>query len=122
MNAARSTRSHHIHLSEGILLSRKLAHALVCWVYGCVVNVSLCLTHFYCFEHNNFRIYIELWKRKQSTAAMEWGSSGCEDEEQDRAVYKGERIKSPVNGQMITYFPPEDKENRATRALVCFKL
>lgn len=65
-----------------------------------------------------FRVYIELWKRKQSTAAMRWGSSGCEDEEQDREVYKGERIKSPVNGQMITYFPPDKKSERATRALV----
>jgi hypothetical protein len=63
-------------------------------------------------------VYIEIWKRRQSRAAMEWGSYGCEDSEQDRPLYSGIRINSPVNGQEMTYFSPDKKRRKTTIALV----
>lgn len=59
-----------------------------------------------------------IWRKKQSNAAMRWGTSGIEDEEQDRPLFEGEKIKSPIDAQEFMYFPSAEKFNRETRALV----
>ena len=37
--------------------------------------------------------------------AMKWGMSDFESEEADRPEYKGEIIKSPVDGSDMTFYP-----------------
>ena len=42
---------------------------------------------------------------KEATQAMKWGMSDFESEEADRPEYKGEIIKSPVDGSDMTFYP-----------------
>lgn len=49
------------------------------------------------------------WKGRQSTLAMEWGVVGFEDEEQDRAEFRGEPSTSPVDGAPQMYYAPRYK-------------
>jgi hypothetical protein len=65
---------------------------------------------FYCvFVSFWAQLMIEFWKRKQTTKAMEWGTTLFEEEETDRPEFKGEEIRSIINGKKIKYFPPADK-------------
>jgi hypothetical protein len=50
---------------------------------------------------------LEFWKRGQRMQAMKWGMLDFEDEEPDRPEFKGDRIKSFVDGRDMTYFPPK---------------
>lgn len=50
-------------------------------------------------------LLLEYWKRKEKTAAMRWGTVGCEDEEQARPEFEGELVAHPVTGQPLRYFP-----------------
>eukprot|EP01039_Chlorochromonas_danica_P003566 gene3566-3905_t len=50
-------------------------------------------------------LLLEYWKRKEKTAAMRWGTVGCEDEEQARPEFEGELVANPVTGQPLRYFP-----------------
>jgi hypothetical protein len=69
---------------------------------------------FYCiFVSFWAQLMIEFWKRKQTTKAMEWGTTLFEEEELDRPEFKGEEIRSIVNGQKTKYFAPADKLRRA---------
>jgi anoctamin-10/anoctamin-7 len=54
-------------------------------------------------------LYIESWKRRNSTVAMEWGMTDYESREQDRPEFKGEQIKDFIRGDRfkITYFEPK---------------
>jgi hypothetical protein len=52
-------------------------------------------------------IMLEFWKRSQRMQAMKWGMLDFEDEEPDRPEFKGDRIKSFVDGRDMTYFPPK---------------
>lgn len=61
--------------------------------------------------------FIEIWKRKQSTASMQWGTKGFEDEEQDRPLFDGMTIESPIHGGEMTYFAPEQKAKRNNLAV-----
>jgi hypothetical protein len=50
-------------------------------------------------------IMLEFWKRRQATVALWWGTSDFETEdEQDRPEFRGDTIKSPIDGSLITYF------------------
>jgi anoctamin-10/anoctamin-7 len=51
-------------------------------------------------------IMLEFWKRREASQALEWGMSDFEALEQDRPEFKGDTIRSYINGQDITYFPP----------------
>lgn len=57
--------------------------------------------------------FIEFWKQKQSTTAMEWGVVGFESEEDDRPQFDGKPTSSPVDGSEMLYFSPIEKEKRA---------
>jgi hypothetical protein len=56
--------------------------------------------------------FLEFWKRKESTTAMKWGTTGFEQEEQSRPQFIGERKPSPVTGQEYLYFPYMQKARR----------
>lgn len=69
---------------------------------------------FYCiFVSFWAQLMIEFWKRKQSTKAMEWGTTMFEEEETDRPEFTGEEIRSIVNGKKTKYFPPAQKLRHA---------
>lgn len=53
-------------------------------------------------------LFLEYWKRKEKTAAMRWGTLGCEDQEQTRPQFVGEASVSPIDGQAIRYFPRKE--------------
>ena len=58
------------------------------------------------------QLMIEYWKRKQATRAMEWGTTLFEEEETDRPEFKGEMIRSIVNGKKMRYFAPAEKAKK----------
>jgi anoctamin-10/anoctamin-7 len=69
--------------------------------------------------------FMEFWKRRQSTASLKWGSSGFEEEEQDRPQFKGEQINSYIDGQPMTYFSSAENNRRVTIVNVsklCYKI
>ncbi len=68
--------------------------------------------------------FIEFWKRRQITVAMQWGVHGFEAEETDRPEFQGILTTSPVNGKNMTYFPDEEKNyrNRLINFLVMMSL
>lgn len=58
-------------------------------------------------------MFLEMWKRQQITFVMEWGMSGFESAETDRAAFKGEQktpdnrdVTNPVNAEPYIYFSP----------------
>ncbi len=68
---------------------------------------------FYCiFVSFWAQLMIEFWKRKQTTRAMEWGTTMFEEEETDRPEFKGEEMRSIVNGKKVKYFAPAEKLRR----------
>ena len=58
-------------------------------------------------------LYVEYWKRLQTTKGMEWGMSGFEDSEQDRPLFIGIDTVSPVNGKHTRYFPSSTAKYRS---------
>lgn len=66
--------------------------------------------------------FIEFWKRKQITVAMQWGVHGFEDEETDRPEFQGILITSPINGKTITHFPEDEKNYRNRLVTFCVML
>jgi anoctamin-10/anoctamin-7 len=51
-------------------------------------------------------IYMENWKKKQNQLAMEWGMKGFEEEEDQRAEFRGKIIKCPITGEEVTFAHP----------------
>lgn len=70
-------------------------------------------------------VVLELWKRKQATLSLEWGTNNFQENESDRADFKAETRASFIDGQQIRYFP--DSKRRlyiaqsifATFVLIC---
>lgn len=62
--------------------------------------------------------YLEYWKRRNASLALEWGMIGYENEEQDRPQFVGEEIPSPVDGSTILWFNPAHKARRIMASLV----
>lgn len=52
---------------------------------------------------------LELWKRKEKTIAMVWGTLGFEETEVDRPDFQGETIDSFIDGSQIRYFPSKTR-------------
>ena len=48
---------------------------------------------------------LEYWKRQEATTAMHWGMSSYERKELERPEFRGEVVKSHINGEEIVYFP-----------------
>jgi hypothetical protein len=68
--------------------------------------------------HSN-RIFLSKWHQKQSYYAMKWGTSGVEDEEQDRPLFTGDPTTSPITGGgEYFHFPDSEKSKRERNACV----
>ncbi|CAE7662482.1 Ano6, partial [Symbiodinium microadriaticum] len=63
-------------------------------------------------------LFLEFWKRKESTHAMMWGTSGFEAEEQDRPQFEGVITPSPITGKPHLYFSRGEKAKRASYSMV----
>ena len=54
-------------------------------------------------------IMLEFWKRREAELALSWGTIDFEDIEEVRPEFKGKDIKSYIDGEDITYFPPSER-------------
>jgi len=50
-------------------------------------------------------LFLEFWKRREATLRADWGMSNFKLKEQPRPEFDGERVRSPVDGTLIKYFP-----------------
>lgn len=61
-------------------------------------------------------LFVEFWKRKQSTFAMMWGMTDTEKTAEERPEFaentEVESITSPIDGLPEKYFPPSSKAKR----------
>lgn len=57
-------------------------------------------------------LFLEFWKRKEITTAMEWGTVGFEEEELPRPQFKGVMKPNPIDGRDYIYFPHSAKIRR----------
>lgn len=57
-------------------------------------------------------VMLEYWKRRENKIALEWGMTDFEAAEPVRAEFKGELVKSPVNGEDVAYFPEKTRDGR----------
>eukprot|EP01038_Epipyxis_sp_PR26KG_P012812 gene12812-17175_t len=78
---------------------------------------SFLMPYFTCYMVIWSTFYIESWKRKQSTMAMKWGTTGIEETERDRPLFKGTQINSPIDGKKMVYFDKSKKSQRVGFAL-----
>ena len=56
-------------------------------------------------------LYLESWKRKEKTTALDWGMIDFESEEQSRPEFEAIAFyrESPVTGKQEKYFPNEKR-------------
>jgi hypothetical protein len=54
---------------------------------------------------------LEFWKREEKLIGMRWGTTDFEEDEPERPQFRGEIIKSFVDGKDMKYFPPQRKNN-----------
>lgn len=57
-------------------------------------------------------IMLEFWKRKEQLKSLDWGMTTFEDNEPDRPEFKGNLIRSYIDGEETLYFPPDEFFNR----------
>mmetsp|Transcript_21081 Transcript_21081/g.21777 ORF Transcript_21081/g.21777 Transcript_21081/m.21777 type:complete len:758 (+) Transcript_21081:44-2317(+) len=57
-------------------------------------------------------LFLEFWKRKEITTAMEWGTVGFEQEELPRPQFEGVKKPNPIDGRDYIYFPYSMKVRR----------
>ncbi len=57
-------------------------------------------------------VMLEYWKRCESETAMRWGMLDYESLELDRPEFKGDLIKSYINGKDMLYFPVSKAQKR----------
>ena len=48
-------------------------------------------------------VMLEYWKRKENKTALEWGTTGFEDNEVDSPEFKGSQVKSFITGKSMRY-------------------
>lgn len=56
---------------------------------------------------------LEYWKREESSIALSWGMTEFERNEPDRPEFKGELIRSYINGAPTLYFAPGEESVRS---------
>jgi len=54
-------------------------------------------------------LFLEFWKRKESTVAMRWGMTEYEENEQPRPQFKGVEKRSPIDSSPLLFFPMSEK-------------
>jgi hypothetical protein len=50
-------------------------------------------------------LFLEFWKRREATLRADWGMTNFVQKEQARPEFDGERVRSPIDGSLIKYFP-----------------
>jgi anoctamin-10/anoctamin-7 len=50
-------------------------------------------------------LFLEFWKRREATLRADWGMTNFKQKEQPRPEFDGERVRSPIDGSLIKYFP-----------------
>lgn len=58
-------------------------------------------------------LFLEAWKNKEARLSLRWGMTKFSETEQPRPEFVGSRIRSPITGQLIQYFPFWKKVIRA---------
>ena len=92
---------------------------VMCWISVAVNGNnpnSLLMPYFGALMALWSTVLLEYWKRTEIYTAMKWGMVGFEAEEVDRPQFYGEKRKSPVDGHPYTYFPEDERFNRAIRS------
>jgi hypothetical protein len=101
------------HYSYWLIIPGIIGIAFQLVVWG-TLNFSHPVLPFYSLVITVWSIFmLEYWKRREATTALTWGMTDFEQLEQDRPEYKGDVIKSPVNGKDFTFYPP----SKASRLL-----
>lgn len=62
-------------------------------------------------------VFLETWKRKEFTTALKCGMSDFETAEPDRPEFRGETIKSFINGSPMVYFPQKHQRRRIAQSV-----
>jgi uncharacterized protein YoxC len=65
---------------------------------------------------------LEYWKRTESEWAMKWGTLGYEDTETDRPDFRGQRIKSYIDGKDVVYFSSAKRNQYVMQSLLVVAL
>jgi hypothetical protein len=60
-------------------------------------------------------LFLEFWEKKEKRAAMRWGMSGFEQEEQERPAFEGEKKPSPITGQYVRTFSDLERLKRTMK-------
>eukprot|EP01041_Mallomonas_annulata_P010589 gene10589-22100_t len=63
-------------------------------------------------------IMLEVWKRKEKYTALKWGTVNFELQDRDRADFRGERMKSHINGSDTRHFPTRTRLRRVQGGIV----
>ena len=93
---------HYTELLMPMAFLGAITFCIKCWQ---ATPESLLQPYFTCIMVLWTSIFLETWKGKQATKALQWGMFGAEDAEQDRPLYEGTLSKSPVNGSDEKYYP-----------------
>jgi len=67
-------------------------------------------------------LFLETWKRKQSTYVMMWGMKGFEQQEITRPQFHGKETRSPIDDEPDVFFPAAESARRKTISTVFLSL
>jgi anoctamin-10/anoctamin-7 len=69
-------------------------------------------------------LFTEFWKRNEAKLSMEWGTVGCETEEQERPEFRPSIIieHSPIDGQFQKFFSPNTRKKLVTQSWVVISI
>ena len=91
-----------------------LIFQLVVWGQG---NFSSPVLPFYSLVITVWSIFmLEYWKRLEATTAMQWGMSNFEQHEPDRPEYRGDLIKSYIDGSEMLYYPSDQVKTKIIKS------
>lgn len=83
------------------------AFGIAVWINIAIKNndpSSASVPYFAAFMAVWSTLFLEQWKRRENTLALEWGMIGFEDVESDRPQFYGDKIRSPVDGKVHKHF------------------
>eukprot|EP01040_Poterioochromonas_malhamensis_P012080 gene12080-13202_t len=100
------------HYSYYLLIPSIIGFIFQFVVWG-TLDFSSPVLPFYCVLITVWSIImLEKWKQLEKETAMKYGMLGFENNEPDRPEFRGELIKSYINGDDTLFFPPELQKER----------
>lgn len=67
-------------------------------------------------------LFLESWKNRQIRTSMEWGTTNFENEEVERPEFQASEdvieMNSPITGEPVFYFPPDEQSKRINRSIL----